>query len=1748
MQTEISHSLRHHVYREIDASLRDARYALEAYLDENSEGTEFFDCIKLISEVNGAIEILDHESLILLTNTLVKLSDELKLGRVDEPEAALALLLKGMLEIPNYLFLLEHDAVEYERFYVPLVNEIYRVLGQKIFLDDEPEINADNGEESLVPLNSLVLGDNVREYFKTKRPEYLHALLAFYKDPQISSAERQTLYDVIEDLAVTTQNTTVGEYFKLAGLVLVHDRDSTPDSLRSIKLLFGKLDSLIKSIITYDELVDNAEFIHLANKLVGKAVLLKSDDSAVEKVQQKYPANVIVNPAVSDIRKYRDFVEGPNTESFESIAHIIRVDLIQLKESFETYLADQNLYHLDGSVQLLVNIVNVLELLGFVEKSQSLSVLADELAESIKSQVIEQDFLDRFSVEIVDLERSVEYLAQIRSSKTDNFSEDVSELELNSAQTEYIRQIKDAVNKLSVHLVEIKKSPDKVELKENIINELQVLKGVIGFYFGDKLDAIFQSFIQFVTELGENNPEDSLFQNYADRLIDIEAICVSYIENYTDTEELINQLEQNFYSDIEPSEAIQDAVLGENIALESFVDELAENIKVVSANEPSGLDSTRGVEDPFSDEEFEFLLSALDAKSELSAVSETPSDVISNSASFIEEAIEPLNVINYLQPKWMDNISDLELLNEVRSSYQTLKSLAENNQQKEIAELCHHLVDMITAIEQQTINYSMALGDILAESEKELIKIISLADAGIQPEDLESIMELAESIGSLLQHVAPIERSELADAKVTESKTQLALDSELYEIYEKETQSHLTTIQIFSENNVGDLISDDVIRALHTMHGSSHMANVHDMAEITGELEDKFLDLQGNGFRLNSATSELLSEFVDTTISMLPLLLQDGAEFSNKSDFIERIKAIASKSDSDVKLADVIVHVDSDDELLEIFLEEAQEILAGLDVVLTKWQQELDNKDIIHELERALHTLKGGARMASLQILADISHAVESKLRSYLDEGDGDLHALSDMVSLSVEQLVNIVESILSKRDIIVSGNLLSLLELTDTYAPQASVEDSSLEIAQQDVALADTFSELGLDNELELDTSIELDTAIELDSDISLDAGLDLDVAIDLNDDSEELDLDMSLPIDEPEEEETIAEPLSSDSVLPDKKLPDESEEDTAQLEQIRVRADILDSLVKQASESNTVTSSFEKHLTEFKTNMDEMNSTVERLKAQLRQLEIETESQIVYRMDGSTGSISNDFDPLEFDRFTQLQTLSRGMVESLSDLENIESSIKKELRNSEKTLTSHSRVSQDLQDGLLRTRMTPFKTVLPRLTRVVSQTSRELSKPVELHTHGDDIEVDGTLLAKVVSPIEHILRNAVYHGIERTEIRAARKKPDLGNVSLNIEYEGSNLVITISDDGGGLDTDAVRSKAVQLGVLPENAVISDEDAAQLILESGLSTANELSQISGRGVGMDVVNTEVRTVGGTLHIATKKNRGTTFTLHLPSKMSLLQALLVTVGHSHYAIPVVGIDGIETYDAEKLRACLQSDDAITEWSDDTYHVVGLEQLLESGKDSYINPASKYTVIYTRFAEHRYAIYVDSYMGNKEIVTKQFGPQFDEVRGVQGATILSDGALALILDLSTLVRPGIKAVLSKYSSSNNELDSRATVLVVDDSITVRRVSEKFLERNGYNVLTSKDGIDAISILEEHTPDILLLDIEMPRMNGYDLLQHIRRDERLKELPVIMITSRTGEKHRDKAFELGANDYFGKPYNETKLADRINELIQ
>ncbi|MBD3609475.1 MAG: response regulator, partial [Gammaproteobacteria bacterium] len=686
----------------------------------------------------------------------------------------------------------------------------------------------------------------------------------------------------------------------------------------------------------------------------------------------------------------------------------------------------------------------------------------------------------------------------------------------------------------------------------------------------------------------------------------------------------------------------------------------------------------------------------------------------------------------------------------------------------------------------------------------------------------------------------------------------------------------------------------------------------------------------------------------------------------------------------------------------------------------------------------------------------------------------------------------------------------------------------SDIQLANNDAAFlkSDLDDELSLDMDLDLDLSLDdvTDEEKQLASDNDIDSLLDTDL-------SEMMALDTELG-----DESIQIEPEQAIDVI------DEDSEQAAS-EQIRVRSELIDSIINQASESNTLGSHFGQHISGFKNNMDELGTTLERLKDQLRELDIETESQIVYRMEASGGEMSRDFDPLEFDRFTQLQTLSRSMLETLNDLVNIEGEFSKEINRSEKSFTQHNRLSRELQDNLLKTRMTGVQTIESRLRRIVEQTATELNKSIEFKIDGVELDVDGTILRKVTPPLEHILRNAVSHGIERAEIRQAKGKSMTGNIHLTFAHEGSELIVTISDDGAGLDTDSIREKAISLNIVPENSVISDEEAAQLIFESGLSTADKVSQISGRGVGMDVVNTEVKSVGGTLHIATKKGKGTTFTMHLPTKMSLLQVLVVKNADDFFAFPLAGLEGIESITQSRLDE-MTSDEGKIIWYDEMYDFLELDDVL--GKPKQIRDSStKYPVLFTHFGNHRTAIRIEQYLGNREVVTKNIGPQLESVKGLMGGTILTDGHVALILDLATLIR----TEHFKKHVTNAEyvaVSDNTKVLVVDDSITVRRISEKFLQKNHFDVMTAKDGIDALAVIEDQTPDIILLDIEMPRMNGYDLLQHIRNDERLKDVPVIMITSRTGERHKERAMELGASSYFGKPYNEVELLAEIRSF--
>ncbi|MGH8202271.1 MAG: hybrid sensor histidine kinase/response regulator, partial [Steroidobacteraceae bacterium] len=410
------------------------------------------------------------------------------------------------------------------------------------------------------------------------------------------------------------------------------------------------------------------------------------------------------------------------------------------------------------------------------------------------------------------------------------------------------------------------------------------------------------------------------------------------------------------------------------------------------------------------------------------------------------------------------------------------------------------------------------------------------------------------------------------------------------------------------------------------------------------------------------------------------------------------------------------------------------------------------------------------------------------------------------------------------------------------------------------------------------------------------------------------------------------------------------------------------------------------------------------------------------------------------------------------------------------------------------------------------------------------------------------HMLRNAVVHGIETPEERARRGKPPAGRILLELHREGAEVMVRLTDDGAGMNLEAIRAKGRALGLVPPGRALSDEDAMQLILEPGFSTAGALTQQAGRGVGMDVVATEIKRLGGALHMETKAGEGSVFTIRLPFTLAISHALVVRTGEEFYALPLPTVEGVLRLTKAEVTAHLGRDAAMFDYGGQKYRFQHLAVFV--GLEPSALPESDVTipVVLVRAGEHSTGLVADELVGSREIVVKSVGPQISSIRGISGATILGDGRIVIILDIGALVRGEWRGRAQLPALAREKEDRRTFALVVDDSITVRRVTQRLLERNGMRVLTARDGIDAVSLLQDNIPDVILLDIEMPRMDGYEVAAHVRNDARLKDVPIIMITSRVGEKHRARAIELGVDDYLGKPYQEAELLDAIAPLVE
>jgi len=723
-----------------------------------------------------------------------------------------------------------------------------------------------------------------------------------------------------------------------------------------------------------------------------------------------------------------------------------------------------------------------------------------------------------------------------------------------------------------------------------------------------------------------------------------------------------------------------------------------------------------------------------------------------------------------------------------------------------------------------------------------------------------------------------------------------------------------------------------------------------------------------------------------------------------------------------------------DPELLSLFIEEARILLPETNKSLRAWRNTPKDSSHPDALQRALHTLKGSARMAGQSALGDTVHEFEELVVKALKQNDGALNF----------------------------DSMFDELDKIWLYFDQA-----------QDIRLDGIVESVG---------------------------------------------------------------------------GPDQSRVLDRKAQFLRLRADTLDKLINDAGEISIIRSRMDRELTGFKHSSQDLTESLTRLRAYLRELEIEAETQLQSRM-SILQEANETFDPLEFDRFTRLQELTRMIAESVNDVATIQTGLLANLGQTEAALQQQNRMNRDLQQRLLNVRMLPLSQISDRMQRIVRQTARELNKSADLVIEGEETEIDRSMLDQLSAPLEHLLRNAVAHGIESPAVRQQAGKPMIGKVLLKVTQQNDEINLRITDDGMGIDLDRVRQTAINNQMIEADANLSEQATMSLIFEPGFSTADSVSQIAGRGVGLDVVRNDISGLGGRIDLSSEKGKGTDFNVYLPVTLTIAQSLLVRTGNTVYALPVTMIEQAQKIKRQELINAYNLGEI--QWAGNRYPLHDLGKLLDH-QDHQPEDNAYTSILLLRSANYHIALHVDEVIGNQEVVIKPIGVQLARVPGIVGATVLGDGNVVLIIN------PVLLANREVLSASNivvktsivkaPKLVKKQVVMVVDDSLTMRKVLGRLLEREGFDVMTAKDGMDAMQLLQEATPDAIFTDIEMPRMDGFGLSRNIRDDSRTARTPLIMISSRTADKHQNLAKEIGVDAFFGKPVSDEDLLLEVRRLIK
>lgn len=1841
------------VKKELDILLTETRAALEVYVEDAGQTAKLEEARRLLDQVEGTLQLLELQGASMLAREMSALTRSLESGDVTGREDAYEVLMRTILQLPDYLEHLRVGHRDVPLVLLPLLNDLRTVrkaplLSEGVFFF--PDLAGISGASLADSLGADESEGDIQDIARVCRHQYQRGLISLIRG-NAAAAGAKRLEEAVAGLRRRARVAKAQRFFWIVGALAEALRSGGLEAGVTVKQLLGQVDRQIRDLIEHGEAAMAARIPEELQRnllyYVGRAT---SPGVLVSSVQEAYRLKELL-PGEAELRAAQEGLSAPNQELMLTVSNVIREDLADVKDSLDVFMhtGGHRVEELRPLANKLRSMADTMAMVGMAAPREIALHEADILESIMAGQTApDEAVLMHAAANLLNMEGAIS--AAVSTPGEVEGRKDLSEV-MEDWSTAESRALLSAV--LTEGLVDLARVKDAINAyvdggdgAVSLDGVPEILDGLIGALSWLSLDDevfLLQGMRGYIQDQcsgashGRRSEEDALLadvltavecslevrnsaQGNPEAFLESGRLALACLQEMAggntapvsdhdlpapdglpeiplpedpapeagESEppfSLGDLPELDFPSELsgdvqwEPLPGLEPASEAVDDGAEQDLTLLMEGQQMVPPQDeepaappldasPPALES--GGDEVFPrDDDSTLVIPRLESEAgDASSHPDTPavadpgssgSDggeplglvILTDEADqeildvFLEEADEEAARIAECLPRWQKNPEDEDALSTLRRSFHTIKGSGRLVGAQLLGEFAWVNENLLNRLIEGQIQPSAKLKALLDESSAMLPHLVAQIRGEAFPHtEIQSLMQRLRDLGNEPPDDASEQETLPSEAELSDQPEAMPrIDRELMGIYGAETRQHLRTLDnLLDQVSPGRSleITPELLRAIHTLNGSARTAEIPEISSVCGVCERYLGLLEESGLAVPAEVLPDLRALSAHLLEVLSALGRPGAELPTADALEARFQdlhaqektrleaeealqqardaensapmssfeptmpgmddfglseATAPSPDHDVFPA--FVSDEPDQELISLFLEEAVDILHAADATLDLWAGSLSDQEHVQAFQRQLHTLKGGARMTGITAIGDLSHALESLMIALTEGGREPEAPMIEVARQALDQLNTMVEQAGQGETVVEVPQLVDRLNafIGDGDAGAGTEASSSVELA----------SEGGEEH--------------------SARAGL------------------------ERQPEPVI--PLRSDTEAAQGVIPSARTAPALGQDVVRLRSDVLDNLVNHAGEVNIFHARMEQQITGFGFNLGELEQTIQRLREQLRKLELETEAQILFRHEQEQGEAKwqEDFDPLELDRYSNIQQLSRALAESISDLTSIQGLLSDQVKDTETLLLQQSRVSTDLQEGLMRTRMVQFATIVPRLRRIIRQTASELGKRVELDVEGEGSELDRSVLERMMAPMEHMLRNAISHGIESPDERRTLGKNETGHVRLSTRREGSEVVLEVSDDGAGIDLDAVRARVERLGLAGDPALLTEQDLMQFILESGFSTASQISQISGRGVGLDVVNSEIKQLGGILAIDSTRGKGTVFTIRLPFTLAISQALLVQAGDELFAIPLSSIEGIMRMQGSDLADYHAAEDPTYEYAGNSYEVKHLGALLKVSRGPQQIPDAMYPVLLVRSGDHRIALHVDLLLGSREIVIKQVGPQVSRVKGIAGATILGDGRVVMILDIPALVRVGAGVRLAYYDTHSEGVTDQqvATIMVVDDSITIRKVTARALERQGYQVHTARDGVDAVAQLQELVPDLMLLDIEMPRMDGFELATHIRNDARLRHMPIIMITSRTGDKHRQRAMEIGVNRYLGKPYQEMDLLTQIREVL-